>query len=126
MSDRRGMESKYLFSTVLRHELVLHFSNPAHLIVTVLMMVIIVLALYRGGKTYSEQLQGATEAKRASEAAWAGNQPEQWLMAATRGGRWIYHTPLPSSVLTDGVSKNQSLAYRVRVGIEPAHRLDLT
>jgi ABC-type transport system involved in multi-copper enzyme maturation permease subunit len=120
------MDSKHVFRAVLRHEVGLHLSNPAHLIVTVLMMVIIVLALYRGGKTYAEQRQAVDAAQRASNAMWASNEPDQWLTAATRGGRWIYSMPLPSSVWTDGVSKNQPQGYRVRVGIEPAHRLDLT
>jgi ABC-2 type transport system permease protein len=118
--------SQSVFRSVLRHELVLHASSPAHLTVTVLMMVMIVLALYRGGQTYGEQRRAVQEAQLEEQAAWDAYPLDQWLWAGTRTGKWVYQEPIPSSVWTDGISRSRPLGYRVRVGVESAHRLDLT
>lgn len=120
------MEKESTFGSLLRHELDLHRSNPARRLITGLMMVIIVLAIYRGGEIFHHRSESTREAEEAARAEWAKFKPEQWLSAGVGSGKWIYQQPLPSSILMDGISRNQTAGLRVRVGLAPAHRTELT
>lgn len=120
------MEKEYLFGSLLRHELDLHWSSRARRAITGLMTVIVVLALYRGGEIFYHRSENVREAERAAHAEWAKLTPDKWLTAGVGSGKWIYQPPLPSSLLMDGISRSQTPGFRVRVGLEPAHRLELT
>lgn len=120
------MEKESTFGSLLRHEVDLHRSNPARLLITGLMMIIVILALYRGGAIFHHRAESVHEAQAAAEREWAKFKPEQWLNAGVGSGKWIYQSPLPSSMLMDGISRNQTAGLRVRVGLAPAHRTELT
>ncbi|MDC4226571.1 MAG: ABC transporter permease [Candidatus Manganitrophus sp.] len=120
------MEKESTFGSLLRHEVDLYRSNPARLLITGLMMIIVILALYRGGAIFHHRAESIHEAQAAAEGEWAKFKPEQWLNAGVGSGKWIYQPPLPSSMLMDGISRNQTAGLRVRVGLAPAHRTELT
>lgn len=120
------VERESLFKSLLRHELDLHRASPARRLITGLMVVIIALALYRGGEIFHYRSESVRQAEEAARAEWAKLTPDKWLAAGVGSGKWIYQPPLPSSILMDGISRNQNLGFRVRVGLAAAHRTELT
>jgi ABC-2 type transport system permease protein len=108
---------------ILSHTLRLHLASRAHRAVTLLMMALVVIALVRAGTALDARRDAMALAVRAAAAEWAAVPPAAWLDAGVRQGQWLYLPERAERVLAAGPQLAPS--YHARVGLAPAHRLDL-
>lgn len=104
----------------------LQLSGRGYRALTTAVMLLLFLATERGTRETALAISTYRAAVADEHAAWAEGAPEEWLAAGVRKGRWLYLEPLASQTLAEGVSKLQQGSCHVRVGVAPAHRLDLT
>jgi ABC-type transport system involved in multi-copper enzyme maturation permease subunit len=104
----------------------LRIASAGYRAMTTGMVLLLVIASMRGGRETAQAIDTYRTAVADEHSAWNENTAEEWIAAGVRKGRWLYLPPLPSQALAEGASKLQHSSCHARVGIAPAHRLDLT
>lgn len=120
------MSGALSFSRLTWRQLQMLTSSRGYRAMTLVVSLLLFVAALRGGRESAIAIAAYRTAVDDELAAWSENTPHEWLIAGVRKGRWAYLPPYSSQALAEGASKLQHTSCHARVGVAPAHRLDLT